>query len=259
MTAGLWQRGLSWCLCVALALAPLSGCSTLEQSPKLLHLAAVIVNGDRLARPDETGSVRIHRAGVPLAVVVGMELQTGDRVETGPNAHAVIRWPSGSELYMRPGSSGELGSLRAFFGECFVKVRGFFSIETEAVKTAADGTAFGVRTGPAGTSTVVVFDGGVRVESLRGAWPTVLISAGNMVTASASSQAPRPVPANPEELSRVHHWVDPIEKLLPPNAAMSAEVGGRVLVPLLAIGVLLTILMGKDKPGPKPESKTGKP
>ena len=67
------------------------------------------------------------------------------------------------------------------------------------------------------------------------------------------------MPVNPEELRRVHDWVGPIEKLLPPNAAVSAGVGGPSLVPWLAIGVLLTILMGKDNPSSKPDPATVRP
>jgi hypothetical protein len=257
MIQKLWQRGLVCWLCLALALAPLSGCGTTKPTPKPLHLAAVVIDGDRLARPEELGAVRVWRAGAPLAVTVGMALQEGDRIDTGRAAHAVIRWPSGSELYMRPGSSGEIGSIRKAVGEFFVKVKGVFGIETEVVRTAADGTAFAVRTGPGGAATVTVFEGRVRVDSLRGLWPTVTVGAGS--TATAAARAPQSLQASPAELQKVRDWVEPIEKLLPPAAPTRAGLSTGAVVAGVGIAVLLAVLASKSADKPQPPAANPAP
>lgn len=100
-----------------------------------------MIDGARHARPEDANVVRILRGSVPLQVQVPMDLQRGDRVETGAGAYAVIRWPSGSEVFMRPHSSGEVGSIRQALGEFFVEVRGIFAVEAEFVRAGARGTA----------------------------------------------------------------------------------------------------------------------
>ena len=60
---------------------------------------------------------------------------------------------------MRPNSGGRIGSLTEFVGEVFVKVKGFFSVDTTFVKAGARGTAYLVRTHAGGTTSVVVVEG----------------------------------------------------------------------------------------------------
>src|SRR2546423_1178115 len=93
-----------------------------------------------------------------------MAMQPGDEVETGPSAYALIRYPSGSEVFMRPRTRGRVGSFVDMVGEIFAKVRGAFAVQTTFVKAGAEGTAFSVRGTPAGDYELVVFDGTVRLS-----------------------------------------------------------------------------------------------
>ena len=115
------SRAVAWILIVAMLLPTVEGCATMQ--PSTVILDGIVVNGQRLARPDETGLVWVTRGNLPLQVHAGMELRTGDFVVTGPNAYAVIRYPSGSEMLLRPNSRGRIGSFSEFVGELFVKVK----------------------------------------------------------------------------------------------------------------------------------------
>jgi hypothetical protein len=161
-----------------------------------------------------------------------MTLQPGDRIDTGPRADAVLRYTSGTELVLRPNSGGRIGSLSDFVGEVFVKVKGFFSVDTTFVKAGARGTAYLVRTHAGGATSVVVIEGIVDVGSTTGAWPTVPLSAGTM--ALAHPRAPQPMPANVDDLTRTREWVERVERLVPPPSGVSRSA-------LIAIGFAAAI------------------
>lgn len=223
----------------SMLLPTLSGCVT--KPPATVRLDGIVVDGQRLAKPAEAALVRVLRDGAPAEVRVGMELRAGDRVEIGPTADVVIRYPSGSEVFMRANSSGRIGSLTEVIGEVFVKVKGLFAVETTFVKAGARGTAYLVRTGPRGETTVVVFDGTVVVDSTTGAWTAVTLAAGSR--AVAHPRAPQPSPASADELRLTREWVERIEKLVPAQTGVS----GTGIAVGLAIGALVgAILAGRD-------------
>ncbi|WP_298231801.1 FecR family protein [uncultured Azohydromonas sp.] len=248
MKTSLSQRAVVWWLSLALSLLPLAGCETLRPYPTTVQLAAIVIDGVRLAQPSELNAVRVLRAGVALPVEPGMALQRGDRVETGRGAFAVVRWPSGSEVYLRPGSGAEIGSLTKALGEFFVKVRGLFAVETEFVRSGARGTAFSLRTGQGGEVTVTVFDGRVQVDSLQGLWAPVTLPAGT--TALAHPRAPQPVPVSAAEMQQTRDWVERIERLVP--APSSGAVAGVALAIGALIGVILLNRGDRDR-APRPE------
>ena len=171
-----------------------------------------------------------------------MTLRPGDRIDTGPRADAVLRYASGTEVVLRPNSGGRIGSLTEFVGEVFVKVKGFFSVDTTFVKAGARGTAYLVRTHAGGTTSVIVIEGIVDVGSTTGAWPTVPLSAGTMTL--AHPRAPQPMPANVDDLARTRDWVDRVERLVPPPGGVSRSA-------LIAIGfaaaIAAAILLNRNK------------
>jgi hypothetical protein len=249
MTYMLWrdrvlQRVVGALVTAAMLLPVLAGCAT-APAPKTPVLAGIVVDGVRAARAEDRGLVRIGRDGTWLEGRPGMALRIGDRVETGPTADAVIRWPGGSELFMRPNSGGRVGSFSDTVGEVFAKIKGLFTVETTFVRAGARGTAFLVRTAAGGATTVIVFEGRVSVDSTSGAWQAVEIGAGTMVL--AHPRAPRPMPAPPDELARTREWVERVERLLPP-----AETGGsgRTAAAALTVAAMVALLLagGKDKP-----------
>ncbi|RQP24101.1 FecR family protein [Piscinibacter terrae] len=229
MNAGSWRwmRAVLALLC-GLALA---GCGSAPTRPREITLAGIVVDGTRVARPDEGGLVQVNRNGAWLDAKASAVLQEGDWISTGPNAYALIRYPSGSEIYMRPNTRGRIGSFSEMVGEVFAKIRGLFAVQTTFVKAGAEGTAYSVRANQSGEYAVVVLDGTVRLSSLSNAWPSVALGPGTM--ASGRPQVPpRPTSVPAYEIERTHAWVDRMEKLLPAPAsqASSSDVGKALAV-----------------------------
>ena len=237
-------RATAWTTIAALLLPTLVACTTAPYgSPApppggaVARLDGIVVDGNRAVQGREPGLVLVTRNGVREDGYPGLELQAGDRIETGPRAHAVIRYRSGTELLMRPNSGGRIGSLTEFFGEVFVKVRGLFTVDTAFVTAGARGTAYLVRTYAGGTTGVTVVDGVVEVGSTTGAWPSMAIGAGTMTL--AHPRAPQPMPASLEELSRTRDWVERVEQLVPaPRGVSTAGIVGAV-----AIGAVIAALV----------------
>lgn len=263
---GPWRRLLILWLVVSLACAPLAGCTPYGGGPAggggsdaQPVLAAIVIDGNRLARPEEgDAAVKVWRQGVALTGVrTGFALRAGDRVQTSPYAYAVVRWPSGSEAYFRPGSSAELGSLLKAVGEFFVKVRGRFAVDTEFVRSGAAGTAWLVHAQPNGAMTVTVFDGNVVIESMRRLWPPVTLGVGTM--GSAYLAAPQPVYAPEPELQRTRDWVERIEKLVPAPRADSGNAWKILAIGALVIGILAARSGSHDRGGSATSSTTDSP
>ncbi|HEY0859085.1 MAG TPA: FecR family protein [Albitalea sp.] len=225
---------ISFWLGMALWAALVSGCGTPSRAPRAITLEGIVVDG-RLARPDESGLVRINRDGAWIDARVPTTLRPGDWVMTGHSAQALIRYPSGSEVYMRSNTRGRVGSFSELVGEVFVKIRGLFAVQTTFVEAGAEGTAYSVRATQSGDYAVVVFDGTVRLSSLANAWPALTLPAGTM-GAGRPQVPPRTQPAPPEEFARTRAWVEPMERLLPPPRSSSS------LGPALAVAALVAIV-----------------
>ncbi|HJV61115.1 MAG TPA: FecR family protein, partial [Albitalea sp.] len=214
--------------------ALLAGCGSTPVAPKEITLAGVVVDGQRLARADESGLVGVYRNGAWVEGKAEMTLQVGDTVSTGPNAYALIRYPSGSELYLRPNTRGQVGSFTDMVGEVFAKIRGAFAIQTSFVKAGADGTAYSVRSTPDGEYAVVVLDGTVRLSSLRAAWPAIALGPGTM-GAGRPQVPPTAMPATAQELARTRAWVERMEQLLPPPSRYPGAGAALAVAGLVAI------------------------
>src|SRR5882762_9873471 len=179
------RRAFRLCCALALASSLLVGCGsapTTPTAPRGITLAGIVVDAQRVARADETGLVQINRNGTWVDGKAESALQVGDWISTGPNAYALIRYPAGSEVYMRPNTRGRIGSFSEMVGEVFAKIRGVFAVQTTFVQAGAEGTAYSVRSTPGGEYSVVVFDGTVRLSSLTNAWPSVALGVGTMAT-----------------------------------------------------------------------------
>jgi hypothetical protein len=181
----------------AMLLALLGGCAGTPATPASITLAGIVVEGQRLARGDEIGLVGVTHEGYQREGRAGTVLQPGDEVETGPRAYALIRYPSGSEVYLRPGTRGRVGSFIGLVGEVFAKIRGAFAVQTEFVKAGAEGTAFSMQGSPGGDYALVVFDGTVHLSSLAAAWPSLALGPGAM-SADRPHVVPRVMAAPPE-------------------------------------------------------------
>ena len=251
LTSSLW-RATAWTVIVAMLLPTVVACTTPYPESATARLDGVVVDGTRLAGAREGGLAVITRnGGAREEAYSGTALQAGDRIETGPRTYAVIRYPSGTELLMRPNSGGTIGSFSDFVGEVFVKVKGFFSVDTTFVKAGARGTAYLVRTHAGGTTSVVVIEGIVDVGSTTGAWPTVPFSAGTMTL--AHPRAPQPTPANVDDLTRTRDWVDRVERLVPPPGGVSRSTLIAIgFAAAIAAAILLNRNKGSDRGDPPP-------
>jgi hypothetical protein len=150
-----------------------------------------------------------------------MTLEPGDRIDTGPRAYVVVRYPAGTELLVSPNSSGRIGgSLTDFSGKVFVKVHGAFEVETAFVKAGARDAAYLLRTYANGTTAVTVLAGSVDVGSTANAWPSLTIDAGG--TTLAHPQAPRPLAVSAAELAQTRDSIERIERLAPIHAKAAA-------------------------------------
>ena len=257
LASSLLCRVTAWTVTVAMLLPTLVACTapTPYSDAATARLDGIVVDGTRRAGERESGLAIVTRNGVREEAYAGMTLQLGDRIDTGPRADAVLRYTSGTELVLRPNSGGRIGSLSDFVGEVFVKVKGFFLVDTTFVKAGARGTAYLVRTHAGGATSVVVVEGIVDVGSTTGAWPTVPLSAGTM--ALAHPRAPQPMPANVDDLARTRDWVERVEQLVPPPSGVSRSALIAIgFAAAIAAAVLLSRSKGSDRGDPPATSST---
>ena len=246
-------RVTTWTVTVAMLLPTVVACTapTPYGDAGTARLDGLVVDGLRRAGEREPGLAVVVRSGVREEAYAGMTLRPGDRIDTGPRADAVLRYASGTELVLRPNSGGRIGSLTEFVGEVFVKVKGFFSVDTTFVKAGARGTAYLVRTHAGGTTSVIVIEGIVDVGSTTGAWPTVPLSAGTMTL--AHPRGPQPMPANVDDLTRTRDWVDRVERLVPPPGGVSRSTLIAIgFAAAIAAAILLNRNKGSDRGDPPP-------
>ena len=241
-----WQRALALMLSLALALG---GCAVPPPQQDAIYIDAIVVGGERRAADNERGLARVWRDGQELDGHPGLALRRGDVIESGPLSDVVIRYPGGSVLYMRPGSRGRIGSFLEAVGEFFAKIKGTFSVETTFVRAAAKGTAYLVRAGVDGVTTVIVFESRGAVGSICGGWGSAALGPGKK--SLAEKRGPQSVNATEAELRRTQEWVERVERLAP-ETGPRAESGSTLSTgAALAIGAaILGILLSRDKHEP---------
>jgi len=225
---------------VTLALALGGGCATKPAAWNPAHyatLVAVVIDGERPARPDELSQVRVWRGGALVATQPNMALQPGDLVSTGANAYAVLYYEK-AEVLMRPSSQGRVGSLVDLVGEAFARIRGKFSVDTTFVRAGADGTAYLVRGGADGAAVVTVFEGAVTLSSRANAWAPQQLPTGATAFCPPRGGAPQTRTASAQELEQTRAWVERIEKVVAPRTNYGAVVG------VAAIAVLIGAILG---------------
>ena len=166
----------------------------------------------RIATPQEWQQLKIIRRGVFLNVTLPMALKTGDRIKTGPSLAAAIRFPNGSQLYLRSNSHIKIGSVFAFFGELFVRVKGAFQVDTEFVTAGAEGTEWVMRVAPNGDTRCTVLEGRVRVASRENFWgPMSMIV--NRQNVTRGSRYTEMISAPQGELNEMKRWIGQIDQL----------------------------------------------
>ena len=175
-----------------------------------------------IAAAREWRQVRIKREGVLLDAAPDMPLRKGDLIRTGPNVAVAIRFPSGTQLYVRSNSRIRIGSIFAFVGELFVRVRGAFQVDTEFVTAGAEGTEWVMAISPRGDTRCTVLEGRVRMASRENAWRSLSITA-NRTYITRGWRHTEMMPASPEELSEMRRWIDQIDRLIGSQPAQTPE------------------------------------
>lgn len=236
---------LTWLLIVAMVL---SGCATPPRGgPVAGRGDYATVTGlalDNRAAPSADAAVAaVWRDNAWAAIKSGMALQRGDLVQTGPRGALVIAYRNGSVLYVGANSRGRIGSFTELVGRVFVKVKGFFEVETTFVKAGAKGTAYEVVSTGDGSARVIVVEGSVELGSRSAAWPAAMLGAGTRAT--AYPQPPVLAEASTAELEAIEAWVHPLEQL-PVHADAGSPV--KAVAAVAAIAALLAIILSKDKP-----------
>jgi hypothetical protein len=151
------------------------------------------------------GMVSVVRQGQSLAVHVPMPLEIGDVVETDAETTAIVRYPEAHEVRLMPDTRVQLTSIFVFFGEIFVKARGFFRVENEFVSLEVESTDFWFRVRRDQTIAMGVFTGRVRLASKLDRWQPLRVVRGEVYTVPRDGGPIResrelpPMPPPPEQ------------------------------------------------------------
>ena len=166
----------------------------------------------RIATAQEWRQIQVIRRGVGLDVTPNMTLETGDTIKTGSDVAAAIRFPNGSQLYVRSNSRIRIGSVFAFVGELIVRVKGAFQVDTEFVTAGAEGTEWVMKVSPNGDTRCIVLEGRTRMASNEQRWRSISVSANDqMITNGADYQQVTSAP--PEEIRQIKRWVGQMDRL----------------------------------------------
>ncbi|MCS6781070.1 MAG: FecR domain-containing protein [Geminicoccaceae bacterium] len=166
----------------------------LQVRPAPAHLVAV------------RGAVRVQvRDGSERSAAIGLRLEAGDRLVTGPDATALVRFADGSQLEVHPDCEIVFDRLAAYGRSVMVDTRlrlergrlrarvqrgtGGFGIETPAAVAAVRGTAFRIAADPAATR-IVGLECRVAVEA-AGVVRTVGAGTRTIARAGEAPVAPR--------------------------------------------------------------------
>lgn len=175
---------------------------------------ASVIPEFQLATPQEWRQVTVLRGDSRLNTMPMMPLNIGDEVWTGPNSAVAIRFPNGSQMYLRSNSHIKIGSVFTFFGELFVRVKGAFQVDTEFVTAGAEGTEWVMLVSPNGDTRSTVLEGRVRIASRENFWRPMLITATNQnQIVTRSSRYTEMMLASQEEVNEMKHWIGEIDRL----------------------------------------------
>lgn len=238
---------LALIMCLALA-----GCGTTLSG---------VIKGDKSVALEDSRT-RVTRNQTIVAGSLPIALQTGDEINTGPDSTAVVRFASGSEVYLRPNSEIRIGSLECMgFCELFVKVKGIFRVQTVFASAGAEGTSFYVKYEPGRALAVVVTEGRVKLEpAQKGNWDAISLQVAETAEVT-STRSPRKGSATREELLEIQEWVPKVELLAPKTGLTTGQtigVGAAIAAAIAIIAVSRSGSDDTDEAGKKPP-EGGKP
>jgi ferric-dicitrate binding protein FerR (iron transport regulator) len=153
----------------------------------------------------------IIRQGSRLETVPKQGLAIGDELWTGPHSSAALGFLNGSTVYMQPNSHIRIGSVFAFVGELFIRVKGVFQVEMEFVTAAAEGTEYVIRVLPNNETECIVLQGRVRVASKSKRWPSFSVRATQQVD-TRGERYDEIKAVSPGEITMIKSWVRQIDQ-----------------------------------------------
>jgi hypothetical protein len=167
----------------------------------------------RLAGVDLQGSLDVMRNGQLMPVSLSMPLMTGDELLTHRDTLAIIRYPEGHDVYLMPDTRVRLGSIFTFFGEIFVRAKGFFQANTEFVSAGVEGTEFWLKVEANNVVKLGVLSGSVNMRSSTGRWsPVRLVS--NQVFSVNRNKPPVKEKAPARYLDQIRRQIEGIDRRL---------------------------------------------
>lgn len=255
-----WSRlGKALCLTLSLALCLSAfGCATQGSGtaagdqdwvpdPHAPVLKQILV-GERRAAPQDYFRVQILRNGKALKAEPGLPLARGDEIYTTKEALAVLLFPDGALVFIQPEGHVRVGSLFAYVGHLFVKVKGYFLIESEYAQAASEGTRYFVSVSDdERKSAVTVLEGRVRLVPRVG--ETIWVEAGKQCLVGPEGIMVVDKVA-PEDLKQLDEWARAVERAAVSGGSSSGWSPWAVLVGAAAAAVLTGILLhnvGKKK------------
>jgi hypothetical protein len=213
-----------------LACAMLTACAT-GPRPAGIELQNVARDaagtGPRWQRAEPAlAGLRVWRGYRELQAMIGMRLQAGDVVQTGPRSAAVMRFDAGDTgaasgtITLDENTRVRVGSLEVFFGRVFANLRGLFETSSETVIAGVEGTQFLFEVARDRSVRVAVAEGVVACRARDGSWQAVQLKAGEALVADYPTRArPRLMPANARELRDLADWAAQVSEA---GAAASA-------------------------------------
>jgi hypothetical protein len=175
----------------------------------------------RIANAQEFQGVRVLRGDRRLDTTPNMRLNLGDEIWTGPDSSVAIRFPNGSQLYLRSNSHVQIGSAFAFVGELFVRVKGAFQVDTEFVTAGAEGTEWVMLVSSNGDTRSIVLEGRVRMVSSKQLWQPMTVGANSQIL-TVGARKMEMIPASPSDINDIKRWVSQIDRLVRvPESPMS--------------------------------------
>ena len=171
--------------------------------------------------------VRVWRAEREIRAGVGMQLQPGDVVETGPATAAVIRFSASGTTVLDANTRVRLGSIEVFFGRVFANVRGFFEASSDTVVAGVAGTRFLFQVRPDRTTRVAVAEGEVTCSPREGNWsPVRLLPNQALAVGFPVRGQPQRMAADPREMREAADWAQSVTSA---PAEGWCCIGGRTL------------------------------
>lgn len=171
-----------------------------------------------------TGGVQVIRGGQSLSPVYdGLPLASGDQIETGAGAEAVLELAPDVRAYLPPDTWIALSSLTVRWGEILIwvhgavqQVRGYFEVETAGGDVYVYGTEVYIRTRRRDAS-YLVLDGRIGVRPRGPTAGREIPVAGGFQLDLVAGQPRGPFSADPREIARLRQWKERLDRMLRPG------------------------------------------